>query len=171
MLTIFDILLFIDVLKGNAPQDKARAKELMELGYLESRGKTKSQHYILSRRYYEISGDLAAYSAMTDWDYRQMWAVLLPFLEKYTEATKKDINKLFSGRVSDRQTRSFLDILKKEGAVEQVGENRWTKYRLTETFIKQKDYYNKALEVGMAELTKRGKNANDGENVGEEPII
>ena len=167
MLTIFDILLFIDVLKGNKPHDKARAKELMELGYLESRGKTTSQHYIMSRRYYEISGDLAAYSAMTDWDYKQMWAVFLPFLEKYTEATKKDINKLFSGRVSDRQIRSFLEILKKEGAVEQVGENRWTKYRLTGTYVQQKDYYNKALEIGMAELRKGNSKANDGENDGE----
>ena len=104
---------------------------------------------------------------MTDWDYKQMWAVFLPFLEKYTEATKKDINKLFSGRVSDRQIRSFLEILKKEGAVEQVGENRWTKYRLTGTYVQQKDYYNKALEIGMAELRKGNSKANDGENDGE----
>jgi len=171
MLTIFDIFLFIDVLKGKEPQDKARAKDLMELGYLESRGKTNSKHYIMPRRYYEMTGDMATYSAMTDWDYQQMWAVFLPFLEKYTEATKNDINKLFGGRVSDRQIRSFLEVLKNKGAVEQVGENRWTKYRLTKTFIKQKDLYNKALEIGMAELSKRGKNTNDGENVRDESVI
>lgn len=167
MLTIFDILLFIDILKGREPQDKTRAKELMELGYLESRGKTKSQHYIMPRRYYELSDDMATYSSMTDWDVSQMWAVFRPFLVKYGKATKPDINKLFGGRVSDRQIRSFIDFLKKEKAIEQIGVNRWTKYQLTEAYVKQTDRINKALEIGMAELVKQEKMLNDGENDGE----
>lgn len=64
------------------------------MGIIEKHGKTNAIYYILPRRYYELTGDLAAYSLATDWDINQVWAVILPFLQKYGKANAQILRKL-----------------------------------------------------------------------------
>ena len=85
------------------------------MGYLEKRGKTNAVHYILPRRYYELAGDTAAYSLATDWDANQVWAVIKPFLLKYNEAKRTELNTLIGNHVSEKQLRNYIEQLKKEG--------------------------------------------------------
>ena len=44
------------------PTNKQIAQKLEQMGFLEKHGKTNAIYYILPRRYYELAGDVAAYS-------------------------------------------------------------------------------------------------------------
>lgn len=41
-----------------------------------------------------------------------MWAVLLPYLQKYSKAKKSDIIKLLGDNISDKQLYNYIDELK-----------------------------------------------------------
>lgn len=62
-------------------------------------------------RYYELSGDMAAYSLATDWDINQVWAVILPFLQKYGKAKRPEIEKIVGNHLSSKQLRRYLETL------------------------------------------------------------
>ena len=100
------------------------------MGYLEKRGNTNAVHYILPRRYYELAGDTAAYSLATDWDANQVWAVIKPFLLKYNEAKRTELNTLIGNHVSEKQLRNYIEQLKKEGKLKTEGRNKATVYLL-----------------------------------------
>jgi hypothetical protein len=58
-----------------------------------------------------MTGNLAEYSNMIDWDARQLMAILIPYLQKYGKAMKADIVKLVGDHLSDKQLRKFIDEL------------------------------------------------------------
>ena len=89
---------------------------------------TNAIYYILPRRYYELAGDMAAYSLATDWDINQVWAVILPFLQKYGKAKRADLAKIVGGHLSEKQLRRFLDIFKSNDFLRTEGQNRNTVY-------------------------------------------
>ena len=81
---MFDVLALCEVRDGAKCQhDRAVTKKLVKLGYLEKHGKTNAVYYILPRRYYEMTGNLAEYSNVTDWDAEQVLVMLAPYLLKY----------------------------------------------------------------------------------------
>ena len=76
-LTVFDVMALCEIRDGKRlPSNKQIAQKLELMGFLEKHGKTNAIYYILPRRYYELAGDMAAYSLATDWDIDQVWAVL-----------------------------------------------------------------------------------------------
>ena len=82
--------------------NKQIAQKLDQMGFLEKHGKTNAIYYILPRRYYELAGDVAAYSLATDWDINQVWAVIELFLKKYERARISDLEKLIGSHVSEK---------------------------------------------------------------------
>lgn len=117
-LTVFDVMALCEIRDGaKRPSDKEITLKLEKLGFIERHGKTNAQYYILSRRYYELNGDLAAYSLKTDWDINQVWAVLCPFLQKYGTAKRGEINKLVGSHLSEKQLRNILQELKGLGLI------------------------------------------------------
>lgn len=112
------------------PSNKQIAQKLEQMGFLEKHGKTNAIYYILPRRYYELSGDVAAYSLATDWDIDQVWAVIKPFLNKYEKAKISDLEKLVGSHVSEKQMRSYLDALRKDGRLKTEGKNKYLYYVL-----------------------------------------
>ena len=81
------------------------------MGYLEKRGKTTAIRYILPRRYYELTNNISEYSGLTDWDDKQVLAVLIPFLTKYGKAKKGDIAKVIGSHISETQLRRTIERL------------------------------------------------------------
>ena len=130
-LTVFDVMALCEVRDGKkVPSNKQIAQKLEKMGLLEKHGKTNAIYYILPRRYYELSGDLAAYSLATDWDVDQVWAVIQPFLKKYGKARISDFEKLIGSHVSEKQMRSYLEALRKDGRLTTEGKNRYMYYVL-----------------------------------------
>lgn len=157
-LTVFDVLALCEIRDGaKRPSDKGIALKLEKLGFIEKHGKTNAQYYILPRKYYELSGDLASYSLKTDWDINQVWAVLCPFLQKYEKAKRSEINKLLGSHISDKQFRNFMDELKAKGLIRTEGERGQMTYSLGDNYNTQNALINKALEIGFNELHNKGE--------------
>ncbi|MDE6194233.1 MAG: putative DNA binding domain-containing protein [Muribaculaceae bacterium] len=157
-LTVFDVLALCEIRDGaKRPSDKEIAWKLEKLGFIEKHGKTNAQYYILPRKYYELSGDLAGYSLKTDWDINQMWAVLCPFLQKYGKAKRGEINKLLGSHISDKQFRNFIDELKAKGFIRTEGERGQMTYSLGDNYTTRNALINKALEIGLNELHNKGE--------------
>lgn len=132
-LTVFDVLALCEIRDGaKRPTNRDIALKLEKLGFIEKHGKTNAQYYILPRRYYELCGNVAAYSLKTDWDIEQVWAVLYPFLQKYGKAKRSEINTLIGNHLSDKQLRNFIDELKRQGRLRAEGGRGYVIYYLGE---------------------------------------
>ena len=137
-LNVFDVLALCEIRDGaKRPSNKEIALKLEKLGFIEKHGKTNAQYYILPRRYYELSGDLATYSLKTDWDINQVWAVL--------------------AHISDKQFRNFIDELKSKGLIRTEGERGKMTYSLGDNYNTHNAILNKALEIGLNELHSKGE--------------
>lgn len=157
-LTVFDVMALCEVRDGiKHPSDKQIAQKLERLGYLEKHGKTNAQYYTLPRTYYELSGNTAQYSLMTDWDLHQVWAVIYPFLQKYGKARKSDIVTLCGNHLSDKQLRKFIDELKTKGMLKTEGERGRMVYMIADSYKENDDLMNKALKIGLKELHEKGE--------------
>ena len=157
-LSVFDILALCEVRdKAKLPKDKQIAQKLEQMGYLEKHGKTNAQYYILPRRYYELTGNLAGYSMLTDWDVKQVWAVILPFLQKYGKAKKSDIAKIVGDHLSEKRLRNFIEELRTLELIKTEGKLRQMVYVLGNKYIKDSNLYNKALEIGLQKLKEKGE--------------
>ena len=154
-LSVFDILTFCDIKEGLQPKDKEIAKKLFSLGYLEKRGKTSAIRYILPRRYYELTNNIAEYSGLTDWDDRQVFAVLLPFLTKYGKAKKSDIARVIGSHISETQLRRIIERLSQPGGpLVKSGKTTNMVYSLSPEFRGQMDLLQEATRIGLTHLLK-----------------
>ena len=157
-LTVFEVMALCEIRDGKKkPSDKDITHKLEQMGYIEKHGKTNAIYYILPRRYYELSGDMAAYSLATDWDINQVWAVILPFLQKYGKAKRSDIVKIIGPHLSEKQIRRYLDLLKTNGLLKTEGQNRTTTYLLGDSYVANNKLIGKALAIGLQELKDKGE--------------
>ena len=157
-LNVFDIMILCEIRDGQKkPSDKQITHKLEQMGFIEKHGKTNAIYYILPRRYYELTGDMAAYSLATDWDINQVWAVIHPFLNKYKKAKWADIVKIIGNHLSEKQIRRYIDILKAQGFLRTEGQNRTTTYHLGDAYAANTELINKALAIGLQELKEKGE--------------
>lgn len=147
-LSVFDILALCEVRDGaKKPKSRNAMIRLEKLGCLEKHGNTRAAYVSLPRRYYELSGNLAAYSLMTDWDLNQVWAVLYPFLRKYKKAKKSDMNKLIGEHISDKQLRNIVKQLKDMGWLRSEGVKSQTTYYVGDTYNEGDAVTNNMIEA------------------------
>lgn len=157
-LTVFDVMALCEIRDGQKkPSDKAITHKLEQMGYIEKHGKTNAIYYILPRRYYELSGDMAAYSLATDWDINQVWAVILPFFQKYGKAKRADLEKVIGSHLSTKQLRRYLDTLRKEGLLKTEGLRNSMVYLLGDAYQSNSRVINKALAIGLQKLKEEGE--------------
>ena len=157
-LSVFDVLALCEVRDGaKCPHDRAVTEKLVKLGYLEKHGRTNAVYYILPRRYYEMTGNLAEYSNVTDWDAEQVLAVLAPYLLKYGKAKKAEIMRIVGEHLSEKQLRKYIDALLDNGMLRKEGERGNTTYYIGDNYIKQANILDEALKIGLSQMQKDGK--------------
>lgn len=157
-LSVFDVL-DLSYIRDGVKRLKNREQEekLIHLGLIEKRGKTRATYYILSRRYYELADDIVAYSKATDWDVDQIWAVLLPYLQKYGKAKRSDINSIIGNHLSEKQIRRCIDQLKDRGLLKMEGTKGHFVYVIGDAFKENNIILQKALNIGLEEMKKKGE--------------
>ena len=157
-LSVFDVMALCELRDGKKkPTELSIAQKLEQMGYVEKHGKTNAIYYTLPRRYYELTGNLAAYSMMTDWNRDQVWAVLLPYLQKYGKAKKSDMVKLLGDHISDKQLRKYVDELLDLEWLKKEGSKGQTTYYIGDKFKNDQEIINKAVSIGLEEMKKRGE--------------
>ena len=98
---------------------------------------------------------------MTDWNIEQVWAVLLPFLQKYGKAKKGDMMKLFGDHISEKQLRNYIDQLKTIDWLRSEGIKGQTTYYIGEKYKAESNRINEALRLGL-QIQKLGEDLSAG---------
>ena len=157
-LSVFEVLALCKVRDGEHKNiDKEIAIKLEHKNCIEKHGKTNAQFYTLPRRYYEMTGKEADYSMLVDWNVEQFLAVLSPYLTKYGKAKKADIVKIVGDHITEKQLRSYLSQLRKEGIIKTEGSKRYTSYMLDENYILNNELRNRAISIGMKTKKENGE--------------
>ena len=117
--------------KNRQALDKGIVANLLRSGYIEQRGKTSGTYYILGKDYYEMAGKLSEYSKLTDWDENQVLSMVSSFLRNNKAAKMGDFVNLFSGHLSRKQTRTYIDKLVQCGMLSYNGEGKMRRYSLS----------------------------------------
>lgn len=157
-LSVFEILELCKIRDGMREGiDKEIAQRLLDKGFIEKHGRTNAQFFTLHRTYYEMTGKTAEYSMMTDWNPKQLLAILVPHLEKYKKAKRADILKIIGDHVSDKQLRTFLDKLVADGMLKAEGNTNARVYMLGETYLQNSAIINEAIGRGLKQMMDEGK--------------
>lgn len=158
-LSVFEIITLDKIRKGCGLQelDKNTIKQLEDRNLIEKRGKTSGIYYILSRSYYEFTGNEAEYSKKSDWDLQQVVSVVIPYLVKYEKAKMGDFVTLLDGHLTRRQVRVYIQQMLESRILSSEGKGYGTYYRISDSYKESSTIVHKALSIGMEELKKRGE--------------
>ena len=132
-------------------------KSLIEKGLIEQQGKTKGSKLILSRAYYEFTGEKGKYTKSTDLNDQQVFILILEHLSKFEKAKMNDFVDIFSGRLTRKQVRYIVDKLVGSKELKRDGVGKSTIYSVGENFLKTMTLLNKALDIGMKHLRENGE--------------
>ena len=157
-LTVFDVIALCKIRDGERKiADRTIVKKLEDKNCIEKHGKTNAQYYTLHRRYYEMVGKTAEYSLLVDWDAQQLLAVISPYLQKYGKAKKSDLLKIVGDHITDKQLRNFLNQLRTIDYIKTEGERSHLVYMLGDSYFKNNDLMNRALNIGLETLKNNGE--------------
>lgn len=104
---------------------------LVDLGLVESKGKTKATEYFINPAYlrrlnYKGKTDLTKIAP------HRLKELILADLEIYHIAPLKDIHERIGKEISDRKVKRQIDALIQEGKVSKIGVNNHTRYSLSQ---------------------------------------
>lgn len=157
-LSVFDVITLCKIRDGvRNIDDKKMLKKLEEKNCIEKHGKTNAQYYTLHRRYYEMTGNTTEYSLLTDWNVKQFFAVLSPYLQKYGKAKKSEIVKIVGDHITEKQLRNFLTQLRAIDYIKTEGERRQMVYMLGDNYLKNNNIINRALNIGLETMKNNGE--------------
>ena len=164
-LTVYDVLTLnmIRQSKNRQALDKRIVANLLRSGYIEQRGKTSGTYYILGKDYYEMAGKLSEYSKLTDWDENQVLSMVSSFLRNNKAAKMGDFVNLFSGHLSRKQTRTYIDKLVECGMLSYDGEGKMRTYSLSKRYENEMALITKAVQIGLDEMYKQEKGQKTGQ--------
>lgn len=158
-LTVYDVMTLntIRQTKNRQSLDKKSVAQLLRAGYIEQRGKTSGTYYILSKEYYEMAGKLSEYSNLTDWDENQVLSMVTSFLHKNKSAKMGDFAGLFSGHLSRKQIRIYIEKLVENGMLSYEGDGKMRIYSLSQRYENEMALISKAVQIGLDEINKQAK--------------
>jgi ATP-dependent DNA helicase RecG len=171
-LSVFEILTLTKIRDGvhSSLLDKKVVTSLLERKLIEQIGRTRGTSYILSRSYYDFTGDSTEYFRRTGWSESQMFALIRPYLEQNGSAKLGDFEKLLDGHLTRRQIRVYVQKMMESGVLTSTGERAGMRYQLSASYVERENVYDEALKIGLEELSRRNcpKSVQgvDGESVG-----
>ena len=158
-LTVYDVMTLnaIRMTRKRQNLDKKIVARLLKNGYIEQRGKTSGTYYILSKDYYDIAGRQTEYFKLTDWDESQVLSMVSSYLYKNRTAKMGNFVELFSGHLSRKQVRGYIEKLVEEQMLKSDGDGKMRSYALSEQYESKMAILNQAVVIGLNAMTERSK--------------
>ena len=158
-LTVCDILNLNKILHQKyddvSPKDIRR---LTQKGLISSIGKTRSTKYLLNSSYYEYAGSsIEYYRRQMEFDTPSVFNFIQFHLSRNKKLKMRELASLLEGQLSLKQLRNHVRVLCEQNFLETSGQGPATCYFLSESYKKQKALAEKAQQLGMEELRKRGE--------------
>ena len=156
-LSVFEIVALAKLRDGvqSSELDRDVLRSLLSRGLIEKRGRTRGQHYVLCRSYYEFTGNTAEYTRKLEWNVDQMLAIIEPHLLRFNEAKMGDFVGLLADHMTRRQIRSYVDRLVEQRVLKSAGVGAGTKYSLADEFKNSSRMLGEVLRLGLEELNRR----------------
>ena len=110
-----------------------------------------------------MAGKLSEYSKLTDWDENQVLSMVSSFLRNNKAAKMGDFVNLFSGHLSRKQTRTYIDKLVECGMLSYDGEGKMRTYSLSKRYENEMALITKAVQIGLDEMYKQEKGQKTGQ--------
>lgn len=157
-LSVFEVMALNYIREGKSGfVEKEIIKSLLDRKLIEKRGKTKGTYYILAKSYYELCGKEGEYSKKDDWSASQALPIVMAHFNTFRTAKMKDFVSLLDSHMSRRQVRTTIEQYVTQGYLTKEGIGSGTIYSVSEKYIKSSELMNKALDIGIEELKKRGE--------------
>ena len=157
-LSVFEVMALNYIREGKSELvEKDIVKSLLDRKLIEKRGKTRGTYYILSKSYYELCGKEGEYSKKDDWSASQALPIVMAHFKTFKTAKMKDFVSLLDSHMSRRQVRTTIEQYVTQGYLTKEGIGSGTIYSVSEKYIKSSELMNKALDIGIEELKKRGE--------------
>ncbi len=157
-LSVFEVMALNYIREGKSGfVEKEILKSLLDRKLIEKRGKTKGTYYILAKSYYELCGKEGEYSKKDDWSASQALPIVMAHFNSFRTAKMKDFVSLLDSHMSRRQVRTTIEQYVTQGYLTKEGIGSGTIYSVSEKYIKSSELMNKALDIGIEELKKRGE--------------
>lgn len=155
-LSVFDILTLVKI-RDDVPVkelNKEILHKLLKNNIIERLGRTRGTFYVLSRDYYEFTGNLALYHNKTAWSYQQAFTVASDFLKREGKGKMKDFVQLFEGRLTRKQVRTIVASFVEERLFIQSGKGAGTIYKISADYQKRLERIDRAIPIGLMVLDK-----------------
>jgi divergent AAA domain protein len=161
-LSVFEIVALNQIREGhhtNLPTDTLQS--LLKKGMIEKRGRTKGTHYVLSKTYYEYSGNEGQYSKESSWNKKQAMVCILGHFEHFKHAKMKDFVAVLESHMTRRQIRMMVDQLVEQHILLRSGKRAAAQYEVHPDYKLQQQMQEQALEIGMAALQNQDEHGKD----------
>lgn len=137
--------------------DPALLKKLENEGLLERIGKTNSQKIILSKLYFELTDNRAAYTDGKPIDGYQVGIVVMNHIQQFGKGKMKDFEYLLRNFMSRGQVKYVISKMVTDGLLDKKGEGKATEYFAGAKMSEGLQLFKRAMELGFKEMQRLGE--------------
>lgn len=130
---------------------------LLNKGLVEKFGKGRGIKFILSKEYYEFTGQKGKYTSQKDVDTGTILLEIIKHLEEFKTSKIGDFVDIFKNRLSRSQVRYVVSKFVDDKFLSREGDGYKTSYSLGQKTFEQNKVIGRALELGLKEMEKRGE--------------
>lgn len=158
-LSVQEVIALNQIRKGEDKRvtDRNILRKLEEEGLIEKIGQTKTKKFILSKAYFVFTDKKAEYSAIKSLDNRQIVAIIISHLKEFGTAKMGEFEKLLKNFRTRDQIRHLIEGLVENEILEKDGKLKGTVYRYGKKMEEYGKFVDRAMELGIAEMKKRGE--------------
>lgn len=158
-LSVHEVIALNEIRKGNyrAITDHALLKKLEKEGLIEKKGKTNSQKIILTKLYFELTDNRAAYLDGQLIDEYQIGIIIMNHIQEFGKGKMKDFEIILSKFMTRGQVKYYIAKMVNEGLLEKQGEGKSTEYFKGSKMAEGLKLFQRALELGLKEMQKLGE--------------
>jgi ATP-dependent DNA helicase RecG len=158
-LSVHDVIALNEIRKGFDKKllDPALLKKLENEGLLERIGKTNSQKIILSKLYFELTDNRAAYTDGKPIDGYQVGILVMNHIQEFGKGKMKDFEFLFRNFMSRGQVKYVISKMVTDGLLDKKGEGKATEYFAGAKMSEGLQLFKRAMELGFKEMQRLGE--------------
>jgi ATP-dependent DNA helicase RecG len=158
-LSVHEVIALNEIRKG---QDKKLfnpliMKKLEKEGLIERIGKTNSQKIILSKLYFELTDNRAAYSDGKPIDEYQIGILIMNHIQEFGKGKMKDFEYLLRNFMSRAQVKYVIFKMVADGLLDKKGEGKGTEYFAGTKMSEGLQVFQRAMELGFKEMQRLGE--------------
>lgn len=158
-LSVHDVIALNEIRKGVNKKliDPLILKKFEGENLIERIGKTNSQKIVLSKLYYEMTDNRAAYTDGKPIDQYQIGMIIMNHIQEFGKGKMKDFEYLLRNFMSRSQVKYIISKMVTEGLLDKKGAGKSTEYLAGTKMAEGLQVFQRAIELGFKEMQRLGE--------------